>query len=199
MRRNAYNRTIHCLLIVFCLCVSCRFLFAQGFVEDWTELHKKDLSKWAAKTGLPFRLVSELTKTATRDDVRNVEEEYFWYTIENVDIKTLSQRKHILLSTWANGTGHCLTLYVLKQEGAHFEKVWHSTDNLCTESVLGAAKTQAMPDGRIIVRFREYSEDYDGEKDQPSILRAKLIYKWDGATYAYAGRTLRPEPRVSGR
>ena len=190
---------IHCLVFVLCLCVSCRFLSAQGFVEDWPELHKKDLSKWAAKTSLSFRFVSELTKTATHDDVKDVEEEYFWYTIENVDTKTLSRRGHILLSTWAAGTGHCLTLYVLKHEGAHFEKVWQSNDNLCTESILGAARTQAMPDGRIIVRFREYSEDYDRAKEQPRILQVKLIYKWDGATYAYAGRAARPEPAVSGQ
>ena len=195
MPRNVYSRTIHCLVVVFCLCVSCRFLFAQGFVEDWPELHKRDLSKWAAKTGLPFQFVSELTKTATRDDVKDVEEEYFWYTIENVDTKTLSKRGHILLSTWAAGTGHCLTVYVLKHEGAHFEKVWQSNNNLCTESVLGAAKTQVIPDGRIIVSFR----DYDREKEEAPILRVKLIYKWDGATYVYAGRTVRPEQRVSGR
>jgi len=199
MRGNSDNKTTRCLLIALCFCVSCRFLFAQGFVEDWPELHKKDLSKWAAKTGLSFRFLSELTETATYDDAKEVEDGYFWYFIENVDVKTLSKRKHILLSTWAAGTGHCLTLYVLKKDGARLEKVWQSQDNLCTTSVLGAAKTQAMPDGRIIVRYREYLQDYGPEKAEAPILRVKVIYKWDGATYVNAGRTEWPEPRVSGR
>jgi len=143
--------------------------------------------------------LSELTETATYDDAKEVEDGYFWYFIENVDMKTLSKRKHILLSTQAAGTGHCLTLYVLKKNGARLEKVWQSQDNLCTTSVLGAAKTQAKPDGRIIVRYREYLQDYGPEKAEAPILRVKVIYKWDGATYVNAGRTEWPEPRVSGR
>jgi hypothetical protein len=200
MRLNADNRTIQSLLIAFCLFASCRFLFAQGFVSDWPELHKQDLSRWAAKSNLSVQFLSKLTETATREDANDVEEGYFQYLIENVDAKSFSQRNQILLSTWAAGTGHCLTLYVLKKEGSRIEKVWQSHDNLCTASILGAAKTQAMPDGRIIVRYREYSQDHDhGARQEPPILRVKVIYKWDGVTYVNAGRTERPESHVSGR
>lgn len=196
MRLISGNRTIQCLFIALCLCVSCRYLFAQGLASDWPDLHKKDLSKWAAKTGLTFRLLSQLTEAATHDDAKDLEEGYFQYLIENIDTKTLSERKHILLSTWAAGTAHCLTLYVLKSEGTRFAKIWQSYDNLCTASVLGAAETQAVPDGRIIVSYREYSQDYDPGKEQAPVLRVKVIYKWDGVTYVNAGRTVRPEPRV---
>ena len=41
--------------------------------------------------------------------------------------------------------------------------------------------------------------DYAFEKEQAPILRVKLIYKWDEATYVYAGPTVRPEPHVSGQ
>jgi hypothetical protein len=64
------------------------------------------------------------------------------------------------------GRGHCMTLYILKRDGSQFEKVWQSYENLCTESIFGAAKSQAMPDGRIIVRFREHSRTFDPEKEQ---------------------------------
>lgn len=56
-----------------------------------------------------------------------------------------------------------------------------------------------MPDGRIIVRYREYSQDYDPGKEEAPVLRVKVIYKWDGATYVSAGRTVRPEPHVKSK
>jgi hypothetical protein len=55
-----------------------------------------------------------------------------------------------------------------------------------------------MPDGRIIVKFREYSEDYDREKEEAPVLRVELIYKWDGTTYVYAGRQLAFKSRWIG-
>ena len=131
------------------------------------------------KSGLSFQLLTALTKTATSDDLKEGEGQSSLYTIENVDAKTLSRQKHILFSTWDAGTGHCLTLYVLKREGSRFEKVWQSYDNLCTRSILGAAETLAVPVGRIIVRYQEYSVDSDPEKDA-LILRVTVTYKWDG-------------------
>ena len=199
MRRNENSRLIHSLLLGMCLFVSCRVLFAQGYASGWPEYHKKDISKWVNKSGLSFQLLTSLAKTATSDDLKEVEEQYFWYTIENVDAKTLSKQKHILLSTWAAGTGHCLNLYVLKRKGGHFEKVWQSYDNLCTRSILGVAETQAMPDGTIIVRYPEYSLDSNPEKEALPILRVTVTYKWDGATYIKAGQTEQPEPSVSAR
>ena len=199
MDRNVQNRTIQWILVAFCLFVSSRTLFAQGYASGWPEYHKKDLSNWAAKSGLSFSLLTALTKTATQDDLKEVEENDVRYTIENIDTKSLSKQKHILLSTWDAGTGHCMTLYVLKREGGHFEKIWQSYNNLCTRSILGAAKTRAMPDGTIIVRYREYSVDSDPKNEALPILRVKVTYKWDGSTYVIAGRTEQPEPHVEGR
>ena len=117
MCRKISIRTLQGLLLAFSLCASSDFLFSQGFASDWPELHKKDLSKWAAKSGPSARLLSELVETATHDDAKDVEDRYFQYFIENVDAKTLNKQKQILFSTSAPGTGHCLTLYVLKREG----------------------------------------------------------------------------------
>jgi hypothetical protein len=199
MCRKISIRTLRGLLLAFSLCASSDFLLSQGFSPDWPELHKKDLSKWAAKSGLSTRLLGELAETATHHDAKDVEDGYFQYFIENVDAKTLSKQKQILFSTWAPGTGHCLTLYMLKKEGTHFEKIWQSYDNLCTRSILGAAETQAMRDGRITVRYREYSVDSDPKKAALPVLRITVTYRWDGATYTNAGRTERPEPTVSTR
>lgn len=188
------NRIFYSLLI-FCLLSNRVALFAQGFAADWPATHKNDLSKWAAKTGLSFHAVDKLARVATKEDAEG-EEEYFWYSIENLDATTLHQQKLIFLSTWAAGTGHCMTLYVLRRTGSKFEKIWQSEENLCTESVLGAARSQVMPDGRIIVRFRDHSQHFDPEKEnEPRILKVKITYKWDGSTYMMAGRIERPEPR----
>jgi hypothetical protein len=172
-------------------------VLAQGFAADWPATHKSDLSKWAAKAGLSFKTIDELTKVATEEDASGVDEGYLWYTIENVDAKTLSKQKHILLSTRAAGTGHCLTLYVLKRTGSNFEKVWQSYDNLCTRSILGAAESRAKPDGTIIVTYREYSVDSDPKKDALPILRVTATYKWDGTAYINTERIERPETSVN--
>ena len=161
-------------------------------MSEWPGIHKRDLSKWTAKTGLSIQLLDELTKTASNDD--GTDGGVDLYIVENIDTKTLP--KQILLSTWEYGTGHCMTLYLLQRIGSQFKKVWQSEENLCTESVLGAAKSQAMPDGRIIVRFREYSARFDPAKEKgPVVLRVKITYKREGSTYSIAGRTERPEPQ----
>jgi hypothetical protein len=142
-------------------------------------------------------LLDKLTKVATEEDAKEGD---IWYTIENVDARTFRQQKHILLSTWMAGTGHCMTLYILKRDGSQFEKVWQSYENLCTESILGSAESQAVPDGRIIVRFREHSRTFDPEKEQaPAILSVEITYKWDGASYINAGRKEQPESQVIAR
>jgi hypothetical protein len=185
---------VRCLLVGLSLGASCGLAWAQGFFSDWPQLHTKDLSKWAAKTGLSYRFLNKLTETATHVDANELEKGYFWYFVENVDTKTLSKERHILLSTWAAGTGHCMTLYVLKRVGSQFQKVWESTENLCTESILGAATSQATRDGQIIVRFREHSESFDPDKeDAPRVLKVEITYKWDGSTYVNAGRNRLPE------
>lgn len=199
MQRKESSKTIHFISIAACLVFGCHLLLAQSDLSRWPEFHRDDLSKWAAKTGKSVRFLDELTKAATSDDAKDLEAGHFPYTIENVDTQTLSRRDHILLSIWAAGTGHCLTLYVLKREGSRFEKVWQSYDNLCTRSILGAAETHTMSDGRIIVKYRQYSVDSDPKKDALPILRVTVTYKWDGSAYINAGRTERPEPSVSAR
>jgi hypothetical protein len=51
----------------------------------------------------------------------------------------------------------------------------------------------------VHVSLTLYRSPYDREKKETSILRAKTIYKWDGATYVSAGRIERAETRVIGR
>jgi hypothetical protein len=185
------------LSLVFVFAFACTRLLAQGFSADWPATHRNDLSKWAAKTGVSFKSLNRLTKVATEDDAKEGD---LWFAIENVDASTLRQQKHILLSTWMAGTGHCMTLYILKRDGSQFEKVWQSYENLCTESILGAAKSEAVPDGRIIVRFREHSRTFDPEKEQaPSILNVEITYEWDGTSYINAGRKEQPEPQITAR
>jgi len=189
------------LTLMFFLTFACGRIFAQGFLEDWPANHKKDLSKWVANTGLSFKFLDTLTKVATK--AGDIEEEgYPMYIIENVDAKTLRKQKHILLSTWDYGTGHCMTLYVIKTNGSRFQKVWQSQENLCTTSMLGAAKSQALADGRIIVRFRDYdnSSRFNPEKDDaPRIVNVEVTYKWDGASYIKVGRNERAESRGTAR
>jgi len=154
------------------------------------------LSKWAAKAGISFQSLDDLTRAARAQNAPATDEDVDLYIIENVDAKTLPKR--ILLSTWDYGTGHCMTLHVLKRNGSQFKKIWQSGENLCTESILGAARSQAMPDGRIIVRFRMHSEHFDSEKEkEPVIFRVKITYKWDGSAYV-ANRAERPEPHAGG-
>jgi hypothetical protein len=95
---------------------------------------------------------------------------------------------------WRYGVCDCVA------KDVPFEKVWQSYENLCTESMLGAAKSEAMADGRIIVRFREHSRNFDPEKEQaPAILSVEITYKWDGTSYINAGRKEQPESRVTAR
>lgn len=188
---KAKSRHALCLSLILVLSFTCTRVIAQGFAADWPAAHKKDVSKWAAKTGLSFKSVDNLTEVATAEEAKEAGEGDFWYAIENVDATTLRQQKHILLSTWAAGTGHCMTLYILKRNGSQFQKVWQSQENLCTESILGAAKSQARSDGRVIVRLRKHSPDFD------HILNVEIIYKWNGATYVNTGRREQPESSVS--
>jgi hypothetical protein len=82
--------------------------------------------------------LDELASTARSTYAKDVEDGYDWYIIENVDAKALRAREHVLLSTWDFGSGNCMTLFVLKAEGARFQVIWRSQENLGTESVLGA-------------------------------------------------------------
>jgi hypothetical protein len=66
--------------------------------------------------------------------------------------------------------------------------------------ILGAATSQATQDGRIIVRFREHSKNFDPEKQEaPRILKVEITYKWDGSSYVNASRSELPEPHAAGR
>lgn len=180
------------LTIVLFTVPSC--LEAQGFAEDWRRVHEKDLVKWSKKTGLSIRRLDDLMKVARHDGSEESDPDHDWYSVENLDTSTLRGRGHILLSTWDAGTGHCMTVYILERSGNEFRKLWQSTENLCTASVLGAATSQALPDGRIVIRFRDYSSDFDPEMEEhPRVLNIKLTYKWNGSSYVSAGRLERPE------
>jgi hypothetical protein len=193
-RSEVVNAALGCSFLALCLGICVLDLFAQGPIPDWPEFHRKDVTQWADRTGLSISFVDQLAREATRGEVENEADEYWnQYEIENIDAKTLNAGKHILLATWDPGTGHYLQIYVLKRRGAGFEVIWRSSENFATASILGAARTQTMPDGRIIVRFRDYSKDYDPEKSEAPIIKVRVTFKWNGTTYINTGRREQPE------
>jgi hypothetical protein len=193
-RSKVFHVTLCCSLLTFSLSICVLDLFAQSPIPDWPEFHRKDITQWANKTGLSFEFVNQLTREATKGEVENEADEYWnQYEKENIDAKTLSAQEHLLLATWDPGTGHYLRICVLKRRGAGFEVIWRSSENFATASILGAARTQATPDGKIIVSFRYYSKDYDPEKSGAPIIKVTVTFKWNGTTYVNTGRREQPE------
>jgi hypothetical protein len=161
------NSMLSATVITFCC-----FLYGQSPSTDlWKVLHRKDDVAWSQKTGLPARVIRDLrVQTGISDQMQEGR-------IENVDIKSLSVRNHILFVTSA-GNGHCLSLNVFGRSSSQFRSVWQSSEapdgsGFCKE---GEGNPSAY--GRNGYIFVKIPTKINGQ------LVARLLkYKWDGQTY----------------
>src|SRR5258708_30332058 len=81
---------------------------------------KSDEARWAKQLGVKQSYVREIVKTAGFSEDDQVR-------IDDLDLRHLSVRKHILLVT-AAGEGHCLTLSVVARKSGSIQKVWALTE-----------------------------------------------------------------------
>src|SRR5260370_31189730 len=108
---------------MFCLvALPCVFSLAgiNSGSDGATLLLRNDEARWARQLSLKQSYVRKIVEAAgcsQDDEVR----------IENLDVRHLRARKHILLVT-AAGNGHCLTLSVVASKKESMEKIWEASE-----------------------------------------------------------------------
>jgi hypothetical protein len=153
----------------------------------------KQEQKWAARTHTSTDTIHLMLAAAglnSRDD----------FEIENLDLNGLRSRKQVLLSTWDYGTGHCLTVYVLRSIDRNgydeiFETDGAGDQNFCTESVLGGAHAY-LSDGRIIVQMPTGTQGGHGSPfNGPKFIELSCsTFVWNGHSYVLDGSARKTIP-----
>src|SRR5258708_20103411 len=137
---------------------------------------KSDEARWAKQLGVKQSYVREIVKTAGFSEDDQVR-------IDDLDLRHLSVRKHILLVT-AAGEGHCLTLSVVARKSGSIQKVWELTEfpeggGLCHDGArTGNFEVRATRSGVIII---DVPKDENGNYVLDGIKH--LVYKWNGEAY----------------
>jgi hypothetical protein len=130
-------------------------------------------------------LLRAVGREGTGDDDGDV------YSIQNIDVKSLSKRRPIFIALTGPGTGHALAVYVVRSERPH-EEVWEALeldeDGSCppetfaTESILGEATGSVSASGKILVNIPIWNGEPDQRGHHGSVLLA-ATYQWSGKTY----------------
>jgi len=168
---------------------------SHGCPDDQPSYLKSDEARWAKRLGVKQSYIHEIVKTAgfaEDDQVR----------IEDLDLRHLSVRKHILLVTTA-GNGHCLTLSVVGRKKESMEQVWKADElggaGFCHDGArTGDFQARATEAGVIIVDVPKYA---NGKYVMPV---KQLVYKWNGHEYVLDEQLRRrvfslethPEPKL---
>jgi len=156
-----------------------------GFGSNSTSLLQADEVRWAKRLGVKSEYLSRIVKAAgfvEDDEVR----------IDNMDIRHLWRRKHILLVT-AAGNGHCLTLTVVARNEASLEKVWQTYElngaGFChVGAYSGDFSARANGDGFIIVEVPKF-EGGTYPRGKYVLGVKQLVYVWNGKTYVAQKRS----------
>jgi hypothetical protein len=155
-----------------------------GFGSNSASLLQADEVRWAKRLGVKPVYVSGIVRAAgfvEDDEVR----------IDNLDIRHLSRRKHILLVT-AAGNGHCLTLTVVTRKEESLEKVWQMYElngaGFChVGAYSGDFSARANADGFIIVDVPKF-EGGTYPRGKYVLGVKQLVYVWNGKTYVVRKR-----------
>lgn len=155
----------------------------------WSNIHRAEEEQWATKTHTSRNSIRQMVSAAGLQETDD-------FNIENLDLIGLRERGQVLLATWDAGTGHCLTVYVLRANGKSgykklFEADQDSNDqNFCSQSVLGAAHAYTSM-GAVVV---EMPIDSGGGSGNPFTAPATVdllcsTFTWNGEIYKSSGST----------
>ncbi len=163
------------------LILACALLFVPAaLAQNWKQVHRADVAKWAKATGLDPSTVHRLWRQASQvtdekeDDSR----------IAGLDVEGLAEHHDVMLVTYA-GENNCLTITVFHQlSESQFSKVWSSEktpdgSGFC-DTEFASAQADAL-NGAVMVRV-------------PRSLTNGLVnytvykYEWNGITYHLAGQ-----------
>ncbi|MCU1285646.1 MAG: hypothetical protein JWO13_1996 [Acidobacteriales bacterium] len=155
---------------------------SNGVENDkfWKEIHHKDDTVWAQKSGLSVETVRKLRLEAgVPDDLHETR-------IDNIDAKTLRSRHQIFIVTSA-GNGHCLTLNILTEQRKRIHLLWRLSElpdgaGFCHERMLPYPSAYVSKDQKVLVNIPSYADD---ESETGRALRI-ITYKWTGSTYQFA-------------
>jgi hypothetical protein len=150
--------------------------------QDWVQVHREDDAKWAHLTGLSAATVHKLWRMASRFANENDDDS----RIDQLDLRALSNRNHVLLVT-SSGADHCLRVSVFEVVPANsFRKLWTEEQSPDGEGFcatrLGQAKVQVW-DGIIDVVIPE-AQNADDARNVSTIV---YQYDWKDAEYRYIG------------
>ena len=119
--------------------------------------------------------------TISRSLNRPADERFLIKAIERV---RLSGPGNFLLSVVEDGTGHCLTAYVISYRRGISRVIWNSpyrqTNDYCAESAVGEAVAKAV-DGNVQIKMPVRTW---GQKGTPRVVLHVVTYRWNGTTYS---------------
>jgi len=164
---------------------------AQGPVDPavYEAFHRRDIRLWATKSGLSVAAVESLLRAVGRDGTGDDDGDV--YSIQDIDVKSLSKRGQIFIALTGPATGHALAVYVVRSARLH-EKVWEALEldenrscppeTFATESILGEATGSVSASGQILVKIPIWNGEPDQGGHHGSVLLV-ATYQWNGKTY----------------
>lgn len=170
----------------------------QGLDDNpqyWYQIHQKDIHDWAAKSGLPVAKVQGVLNTIEKEVDEDVPENGGW--IQKLDARSLASRGQILIALTAAGTGHALSVYVVRSRPP-YAVVWDAGEAFVTESILGEAIASVSQRGEILVKMPDWNGQPDKNGNRNSVLLV-TSYGWTGKTYRPRERREYIQYRWNGR
>ena len=162
-------------------CLALLSLFIPAVAqEDFNEIHKEDFARWAGETALAPADIHKMWRSLSHYANEGDDDS----SIELLDIKALSYRRQILMSTSA-GIPKCITVAVFSSE-VHHQRLWQ--ENLGPDSYgfcdnFGIpVKVSVSREGLIEVATAVYPDE---QQPTRAVLR-EYSYGWDGGSYRWA-------------
>jgi hypothetical protein len=150
--------------------------------QDWKQVHPEDDAKWAHMTGLSAATVHNLWRMASHFADENDDDS----RIDQIDLRALSARNHVLLVT-SSGEDDCLRVSVFQMVSAKsFRKLWSEEQTpegrgFCATR-FGRAEVQVW-DGVIEVIIPEAQN----AKNARNLSITAYQYGWENGMYRFFG------------
>jgi hypothetical protein len=170
-----------------------REIRAQGLEDSdaWEEFHRNDVHTWARKSGLSIATLQHILNSVGRDDGAHDEFDEDQYSVQEIDTRSLANRKQILIALTGFGTSHPLAIYVVRA-APPYRVVWQAQGareqgecpggDFGTESILGRARVSVSTSGQILVKIPIWNGEPDEGGGRKAFLRI-VTYTWSGKTY----------------
>lgn len=200
------------LLFILLLTTAARAQNCDALSGDarWRCFQQQELKAWAKRIAVSPETFSRALRVIGR---RLGDAEDKW-TLENAQLFAVGHANFLLLSIWDEGTGHCLSVDLLKPTGTSFKQFQTLTDpshggEICTESLAGPARA-IEKNGRIVISAPGLSgPPPDDSTESPRDLEVQTFawngrefvvrdtknfsnFRWNGREYVPIGR---PQPQ----